>query len=46
MHSRRLLQNNSLPQNETGLLILRNHLTRRAKQAHDANIAAPGTEYS
>jgi hypothetical protein len=35
-----------LPQNTTGLLILRNHLTRRAKQAHDAIIAAPGTEQS
>jgi hypothetical protein len=46
MHSSRLLQFQRLAANANELLILRNHLTRRAKQAHDANIAAPGTEYS
>jgi hypothetical protein len=46
MHSSRLLQFQRLAANANELLILRNHLTRRAKQAHHVMIAAPGTEWS
>jgi hypothetical protein len=44
MHSRRPLQNQLLVVNANALLILRNHLTRRAKQGHDPIIAGLGTE--
>jgi hypothetical protein len=44
MHSSRLLQFQQLAAKRNALLILRNTLTCRAKQGHDATIAAPGTE--
>jgi hypothetical protein len=39
-----MLQFQQLAAKRNALLILRNPLTCRAKQAHDAIIAAPGTE--